>query len=169
MRILHSIVLFSAATFLAPAVSVAQTTGVPGFNDLTVNGLGSGTTSCSAPISMSGGGVATMEVSTAPSVPVVLLFTPFCRCQPPFFPLPPSTSCPIPFTAGGGASNQSVDLLLSPNCILLNFVTNSDAAGMVDLPLPLPPSFVLGVQAASLHPCATGFPVLFTQAHTILT
>ena len=95
-----------ALTLLAAAPK-AQTTGVPGFNDLTANAMGSGTTSCSPPITMIGGGLVTLNVSTAPGVPTVYLFTPFCRCQPPFVNLPPSPFCPIPFTAAGGTSNQS--------------------------------------------------------------
>lgn len=164
-NMLSSVVL-AAATLTGLG---AQTTGVPGFNDLTVNALGSGTTSCSAPIVMAGGGLVNLSISTAPGVPAVYLFTPFCRCQPPFFPLPPSSSCPIPFTAGGGTTNQSIDLLLSPNCTLLNFVVPANAAGFANVSFTLPPGFVLGVQGASIHPCATGFPALFTQAQTIVT
>ena len=157
-----------AATSFAVA-PLAQTTGVPGYNDLTVNGLGSATTSCtdlSVPP-----GLVTFNVSTAPNVPTVFLFTVFCDCYPCFFARPPSeATCPIPYTACAGTTNQSIDLLLG-YCPVLSATVISDAAGDATLTLLVPPGFSVGVQAASVHPCqaTSPFPILLTQAFTVVT
>ncbi len=168
-----------ATLFLAlcafATTAVAQTTGVPGFNDYTIAGSGSGSTSCTA-VNIAGGGPTTFQVSTAPGAPVVFLFTPNCPCSPCFFPLPATSSaCPIPYTAcvssDGTATNQSLDLILSGTCSMLAVTVPADAFGNATISINLPAGWLIGTQAAAAHPCnaSSSFPVLMTQSYTVTT
>jgi hypothetical protein len=79
----------------------AQTTGVPGINDFTVNGIGSGTTSCNLIVTPS---PCVLNVNTVPGMRVWFFFARGCPGTPGAMILPP-TPCPNPDTAG--FSNQS--------------------------------------------------------------
>lgn len=158
------------ASLLSPSAH-AQVTGVPGVNDYTVAGMTSGSTSCPF-VPLFGGGSTVFNVSTAPNVPVVILFNVNCPCTPCVLPMPAST-CGLP-PAGSCTfpTDQSFDLNSTfLSCVLLTATLTSDAAGNATLTLVLPPLIRVSTQAATLHPCNSGssFPPLFTQAYQIST
>lgn len=165
-RALSALTLLAA---FATPVAAQGVTGVPGFNDYTVGGSTPGSTSCQL-LFIPGGGFTTFTINTAPGVPVVFLFTAGfnCRCVPCYFPLPVAP-CPVPLTSCSSASNQSIDLFLGSGCPLFSASAVSDSSGNASITVPLPASFQISSQAGALHPCATGFPVLFTQSYSILT
>ncbi len=172
MRTLVSLAL-AAALFGAPAA--AQTTGVPFINDYTVGGFTSGSTSCT-PAPLFGGGLIPFTVTAAPATPVIIFASisaipgVVCPCVPCTFFAAPSI-CPIPFTACGGATNQSVDLGLFSPCVLLSVTGVTDAAGTFSVPILLPPFLTFSTQAIVLDPfCAsTSLGVVVTQAYDVIT
>lgn len=151
----------------------AQTTGVPGYNDYTVNTLGSGATSCHS-VSIPGGGPTLFEVSTPmPGMPVIQLFS-LCPCTPCWAPLPESP-CPLPYTAcgvPGTVSNQSWDIDLI--CYIGNAAGVSGAGGIYSQILNLPPGIVFSTQAAVIDftglTCVSAPPSwILSQSHEIST
>lgn len=159
---------------------VAQTTGVPGINDLTVNGFGSGATSC-ATICYANGNVTLNYTASVPTGAFVLVFFTFCPCNVCTLPGPSNTCSPaIPATACGG-SNQSLDLDLNAACgPLLSLPMSINTAGVFGLSISIPPftglpcsNAVLTAQAVVIDPCGSGLfavpgPFVFTQAITTL-
>ena len=144
-----------ALSFLAAPLD-AQTTGTPGFNDYTVNGISSASTSCTTatipfatPISFS--------VSTCPFSPVFLLFSP-CACSPGFLTLPPVRCQGLVFS-------QSLDLQMSSTCSLSVIAGIADAAGNFTLTLPSCPSGATFATQAVTRCCA---PFLLTQAYDVV-
>ncbi|MFY9341323.1 MAG: hypothetical protein WAT39_02455 [Planctomycetota bacterium] len=167
--------LLSALT----ASLVAQTTGVPGINDYTINGLGSGATSCVSLCFPNGNVTLNLAVS-APFGSFALLLFNFCPCQTCGLP-GPTNACvpPIPLTACGG-SNQSLDLDLTAACgpAIIQFVGPSTAGfpftTLTIPPLPGAPCTVatLSTQAAVINPCGLGVlgvpgPFVMTQSFTV--
>ncbi|HEX6810247.1 MAG TPA: hypothetical protein VF384_01375 [Planctomycetota bacterium] len=171
--------LSSFAACLAVGPLCAQTTGVPGINDLTVNALGSGATSC-VPLCFPNGGVTLTLSITAPLGAIGLLLFNFCPCQTCAL-MGPTNAClpPIPLTACG-PSNQSLDLDMSPPCgipIIMTVVPST--AGTYTLSMPIPPLLgppcavaTLSVQAVMFNGCGLGLfavpgPLVFTQSFTL--
>ncbi|HEX6813082.1 MAG TPA: hypothetical protein VF384_15770 [Planctomycetota bacterium] len=168
------------ALVLGVASALAQTTGVPGINDLTIDGLGSGTTSCSTRCFPNDPVAVNLRVTAPPGSLVLALFS-FCPCLPcsvPGF----SNACvpPIPGTACGG-SNQSLDLDLGAGCgIAMTSLMVPDSAGVPSLSVPIPTligpqcaTALLSVQGVVIDPCGYGLlpipgPFVFTQAVTLL-
>lgn len=166
--------LLSSVLALAATTS-AQTTGVPGVNDLTVNATGSGGTSCQF-LTLTGGGTVTINIDTLPGLSTVFFLSPFCRCTdgsvigaPPPFVFAPSPSCGIPYTAGGGTSNQSFDIITGLCGPILSAPVVSDPSGQATISFPIPAGFVFTVQGGIIHPCATGFPAIFTQSFSVVS
>ncbi len=168
------------AAFLAIAPAFAQTTGVVGINDLTINSLGSGTTSC-APLCFPGGNTVLNFAVSAPLGAIGFVFINFCPCLPCQLSGPSNACVPaIPATACG-LSNQSFDMDLSPPCglpVTLTLIPNSAgvyAASIAIPPLPgLPCSGVwtISAQAMVFNGCGLGVfavpgPFVLTQAFTI--
>ena len=165
---------------LAIAPTLAQTTGVVGINDYTINSLGSGGTSC-VPLCFPNGNVVLNLAVSAPLGTIAIAFFNLCPCLPCQLP-GPSNACvpPIPATACG-LSNQSFDMDLSPPCGLTFSVTlvASSAgvyAGTVAIPplpgVPCSGSFQLSTQAIVFNGCGLGVfavpgPFVLTQAFTI--
>lgn len=154
-----TLVLLGTAT-----VGLAQTTGVIGINDYTINSSTSGATSCTTqcyttPVSLS------LDVSTAPGNFVIYIWS-FCPCSAGFVCGGPNACLPgIPFTACGATTNQSLDLQLG--CVITFFgpaMANSAGIANFVLPIPtlsLPPcSFPLATQALILDVCGVGLPIL---------
>jgi hypothetical protein len=130
----------------------AQTTGIPFFNDYTINALGSGSTSCTSitfltPVTLN------FQVSGPPFTPVIIYISPL-----PCVGLPPAGP-----TCQGTSLNLAVPPLPWP---MTTGVT--DAAGFFNYVLPLPPvspPLTLGTQSLLL--CIPSFLPLFTQAYTV--
>jgi hypothetical protein len=169
-RLLPAILLVGAA--------IGQTTGVVNKNDLTINTLGSATTSCTTlcfptPVTL------THRVSTTSGNFVIFLFS-FCPCVPCSMAMGNATCTPvIPMTACGLTTNQSVDLLF-PNtaCPLFNLGSAIAVGGIAQISWNVPflgPPCVSGrgsTQALIFDPCAIGNsafpgPFLMTQAYTL--
>ena len=168
------------ALILAICPALAQTTGVVGINDLTINSLGSGTTSCASFCFPNGGVTLNMMVTSPPGSFAIALFN-FCPCQVCSLPGPSNTCVPaIPATACG-PSNQSLDLDLTAACGLsVIMVMPPSTAGTPFLSVPIPTlpgppcaTASLTVQAVVLDPCGLGLfalpgPLVMTQAITLL-
>ena len=128
----------------------AQTTGIPGFNDYTINALGSGSTSCTA-ISVITPTILSLQVSGPPATPVIIYIS-FAPCvgTPPFI-----TSC----------QGTLLHLATSPLPIPLSFGF-TDVAGnytfTISLP-PISPPITIATQAVLF--CIPSFLPLFTQAY----
>jgi hypothetical protein len=163
---------------LLAGTAVAQTTGVPGINDLTLNGLFSGLTSCATTCFPNGNVTLTYTVSVAPGAIPFVLFN-LCPCQPCSLTAPPNFCAPpIPATACGG-SNQSFDLDLNAACgpiVLLPVGPTTTGVVGVSItvpPIPGPPctNLALTAQAMILDLCGAGLtvapgPFVFSQAIT---
>lgn len=163
---------------LLAAPLAAQTTGVPGINDLDVNGFGAGTTSCST-ICYPNGGVTLNYSASVPAGAIVLVFFTFCPCLPCMLNAPANACLPtIPATACGG-SNQSLDLNINAACgPILSLPMSINTAGVLGLSINIPTftglpctNAVLTAQAVVIDPCGLGLfaapgPFVFTQAIT---
>lgn len=158
--------------------AVAQTTGVPGINDLTLNfTFGSGMTSCATTCFPNGNVVLTYTVSVGTgAIPFLMLN--LCPCQPCSLTAPLNFCAPtIPATACGG-SNQSLDLDVSAACPILFLPVGPTTTGVVGVsitvpPIPGPPctNMALSAQALILDLCGAGLtvapgPFVFSQAIT---
>src|SRR5688572_6944751 len=176
MRILSS----ALAVSLAAAAAVAQVTGVPGTNDYTINGLGSGGTSC-VPLCFPNGGVTLNLAVSAPLGAIAIAFFNFCPCQTCQLP-GPTNACapPIPLTACGATTNQSLDLDLSPPCGLpISFTMLVNTAGVYSASVAIPPLpglpcsvATLSTQAIVFSTCGLGLtavpgPFVLTQSFTL--
>lgn len=123
---------------LAP-LGLAQVTGVPGLNDYTINGQGSGSTSCTkVDLPSLGTNILILSVSGPPNTPVILAFS-ACPCSPGFFNLG-LAACTPP------SAIQSIDLNLFWPLITLDFWT--DGFGNLTLVVPCPPNVTFATQAA---------------------
>lgn len=160
------------------AMATGQTTGVVGKNDHTVNNLTSGSTSCTTlcfptPVTL------THRVSTTTGNFVIFLFS-FCPCVPCSMAFSPNACVPpIPMTACGLTTNQSVDLLF-PNtaCPLFTLGSAFSIGGIAQISWNVPflgPPCVSGrgsTQALIFDPCGVGNsafpgPFVLTQAYTL--
>jgi len=166
------------AFLLTAGAAMAQTTGVPGINDLTVNWAGSGTTSCTSMCFPNGNVALNFDVSAPVGAVAVLLFS-FCPCTTCSLPGPANTCLPtIPATACGG-SNQSLDLDMSPPCgITVSIPVTVNSAGTLGTTVNIPPiagipcTTPLAVQAVVIDPCGAGLfavpgPFVMTQSYTL--
>lgn len=161
-------------------LTVAQTTGVPGINDYTVNSLGSGSTSCST-LCFPGGGLTLNLQITQPGGALGLILINFCPCLACQLTAPTNACLPaIPSTACG-PSNQSLDLDLSPPCgIPFSQVVFPNSAGVLSLQVPIPAftgapctNAVISTQGIVFDACGLGLfalpgPMVMTQSYTIL-
>jgi len=168
---------FAAVLAMCPAL--AQTTGVVGINDLTINGLGSGAVSC-APLCFPNGGVTLNFLLSSPPGSLAIVLFNFCPCQVCSLPGPSNGCVPaIPPTACG-PSNQSLDMNLTAACgIALTAVMVPNTAGVLSLTVPIPTipgppcaSATLSAQAVVIDPCGLGLfvvpgPFVLTQAFTL--
>ncbi len=160
-------------------VGVAQTTGVPGINDLTVNGFGSGQTSCATTCFANGNLVLNYTVSAPFGAPVLIAFN-LCPCAPCTLPGPANFCAPpIPLTACA-LSNQSFDLSLNAACGPLTLLPTTPILGttLSSLSIAVPPipgapclNLALSAQAVIIDPCGAGLfaapgPFVLSQAIT---
>jgi hypothetical protein len=164
---------------LLAAAALAQTTGVLGINDYTVNGLGSGSTSCTTLCFPGGGLTLNLDVS-APAGAIAIVLVNFCPCQTCTLTGPSNACLPaIPATACG-SSNQSFDMDLTAACgIAFSAVVTLTSAGTLSLPLPIPAltgppcaAATLSTQAIVIDPCGSGLfavpgPFVLTQSYTL--
>ncbi|MCB9877999.1 MAG: hypothetical protein H6835_10400 [Planctomycetes bacterium] len=159
--------------------AIAQTTGTPGINDLTVNNLGSGSTSCTSLCFPNGNVTLNFDIS-APSGFAILIFG-FCPCATCSLAGPSNSCLPaIPATACGG-SNQSLDIDMTAGCGIAALIPVSVAAdGTLSVSVPIPGfsgppcgNATLSVQGVVIDPCGAGLfsmpgPFVFTQSYTLL-
>lgn len=171
---------FCVLPLLAAGV-LAQTTGVPGINDLQVNAggpwLGSGSTSCFNTC-VPNGNVGLTYSCSAPAGAFVLMAFNLCPCAPCSLTAPANPCVPpIPATACFG-SNQSWDLNTNAACgPLLTLVQGPTTTGVigvnVNVPfIPGPPctNITLSCQAVIFDPCGLGltiFPGAFLVSQAI--
>ena len=167
MKLLSSLVRSLAlAAVVAPLV--AQTTGVAGMNDYTVNGSTPGSTSCPQ-VCIPTPGTISMSVNTAPGAFVVIIWTD-CQCLGCAIPWAPNSCVPVipnGTAAGCTTTNQSIDFLPAPGCnILWSGTAVANAAGQATIVLTVP-SFANGTvpcgpfnrlttQAIVFDPCGVG-------------
>jgi hypothetical protein len=153
---------------LAATPARAQTTGVVGRNDYTINGLTSGSTSCTS-LCFPSPATLVLSVTTTPGNPVIVVWN-ACPCRPcvsPWLPnacvpaIPPAASPPCSST-----TNQSLDMLIAAPCpILFSAFLLTNTAGVASLTLTIPPLSTLpctmppiSTQAVVIDPCGTGGP-----------
>ena len=170
--------LLIASFAISPAL--AQTTGVVGINDYTINSLGSGGTSCVS-LCFPNGNVTLNLALTAPLGTIAIAFFNFCPCLSCQLP-GPSNAClpPIPNTACG-LTNQSFDMDLSPPCgIPVNFTMLASSAGFYSASVAIPPLpgtpcsgvYQLSTQAIVFNTCGLGVyavpgPFVLSQSYTL--
>jgi hypothetical protein len=159
------------------SIAGAQTTGVPGTNDYTLNALGSGTTSCTflcfpTPVTLS------MQAWTPTGNFVFFLFS-FCPCFGCSQNWSPNACVPaIPPTACGSTTNQSVDILPQPGCPLFVVGSAISVGGVATFNWVLPPlgppcaSARGSTQALIFSPCGVGSsafpgPFVLSQAYNL--
>jgi hypothetical protein len=164
MPTLRPIVL---ALSLSAVPLAAQVTGVPGINDYTINGLVSGSTSCT-PICIPGPATLTLSVSTAVGNAACIVFN-TCPCTPCAFPWPTNACVPaIPPALSppcSGATNQSIDMLLGGNCLIaFSAFVFANTAGIASLTITVPGfstgpcTAVFSTQAVVFDFCGAGGP-----------
>lgn len=165
------------ASLAIAALGRAQTTGVPGINDYTINSpTCSGSPSCqtccfATPVTLS------CNVSTAPGNVAVIVWS-FCPCSAGFMCGGTNACVPaIPTTACGNTTNTSYDLILG--CVSSTFVVVANGSGNATLSLPIPSigpappcSVTLSSQAVVIDPCGLGValfpgPFVTTQAYSV--
>ena len=130
---------------------ILATLGVPGMNDLTVNGMGSATRSCTALSFMSPLANLTFRVeSSAAGLAVALLFR-SSACAPQSLVLP-------------NCNQTNLDLLFTPDIINVMGMTGADGSFSLTVPVgSLPFDVTFSTQALIAHPCGS----LFTQAFDV--
>lgn len=183
--------LLCTLPLLLASTASAQVTGVCGVNDLTISGFGSGSTSCT-PTPPMGGAPVTLTATAGPTAFMTIFVIDFCPCVPCTVALPPALVCvkPIPFSACGGTTNQSLDIPLftcpvappllfavpnvpgGPPCADGTAPATSATLPLGPIPAGLPAGFVASTQALILDPvCSTiffGNHALLTQAYDII-
>ncbi len=165
------------ASLATAALGFAQTTGVVGINDYTINSAGSGSTSCTTQC-YNTSVTLNLNVSTAPGNFVIFAWS-FCPCSAGFVCGGPNACLPaIPFTACGSTTNQSLDLQLG--CVVMFFgPVAANTAGNASLPLSIPTlslppcSFPLATQAVIIDLCGVGLsilpgPFVLSQSYDVL-
>jgi hypothetical protein len=155
-----------ATAALAAAPAAQGTTGVPGINNYTVNGMIPGSTSCPF-LGPFPAGPMVFSVSTAPGAPVAFFFNVNCPCVPCFFPWVPAT-CPLPALGCGALTNQAFELNSTfAFCVFLSASTSANTAGVATITISVPPTIRFSTQAVLIHPCNAG--LVFTQAYNVST
>lgn len=127
-------------------ISLAQTTGLPGLNNYTISGLGSGSTSCTT-LTLTPG-FHTFDVSCLPGA-TVSYFVNIVPCAP---------------SSIIGCQGSSIDLQLSPFPIFV--ISLSAGFGSTSLPVTLGPGLNFSTQCiVNIFGC----PPWFTQAYNVQT
>ncbi len=147
-----SLCILTAAMLLVPAQ--AQTTGIPGFNDYTIGGAGSGSTSCTA-LTFTSPVVLNFQVSASGPGQTVFVVVSNLPCSPGAF---------SPFTCQG----TTFDLVFTPG-IIVTPLGVTGPGGIVSVPVSVPPllmPLVFATQCVVQDPGCAGLP-LFTQAYDV--
>jgi hypothetical protein len=170
----------AAASVLLTTAALAQTTGVAGINDFTINGSTPGSASCTnmcfpTPVNLN------LDVSTVNGNFVIYLFS-FCPCVPCVWPWGTNSCSPsIPMTACGSTTNQSFDLLLAATCGTQIIGTGIAVGGVASMTFSVPAMTGLpctnlrtGLQAVVLDWCGVGSagtalngPFVLTQGYSV--
>ena len=160
--VMRPIVTLSFVLLLALG-SAAQTTGIPGFNDLLIDRQGSGATSGSSTIFVDEFNAVELEVDSAFPNSLLLIGLSDYFISPGAATLP-SVNC------GGVMAAQSFDLGLVPfatsNPLIFTAMTDGNGDYQIFGPA-LPVGSTYAVQAAVVTPGCSNAGVVFTQAHSI--
>lgn len=175
--------ILTLAAVAAPLA--AQTTGVAGINDYTVNGSTPGSSSCPA-VCIPTPGTITMTVNTVPGAFVIFVWTdcPCTGCAIPWAANVCTPSIPNGTSSACASTNQSLDFLPVPGCnILFTGTAFANAAGLASIVLtvgslgngtvPCGPFNRLSTQAVVFDPCGVGGiplgagPFVVTQAYDV--
>ncbi|MCB9882587.1 MAG: hypothetical protein H6834_12425 [Planctomycetes bacterium] len=148
MRLLTTTLLL--AVLASPAM--AQTTGIPGFNDLTINALGSGSTSVTTLTFVSPTTLNFQIQASGAGYPVVLMVSPFPASP---FPTLPLLTC----------QGTQFHLRFPPTPIMLPGSTGGGGAWNLAVPVGIPATF--SVQGLIIDPSCTAL-LLFTQAYDVI-
>lgn len=183
LRIARSLLVVLTVLLMA-LTARAQVTGVAGINDYTINGSIPGSTSCNN-ICLPPPVTVVMQVSTVPNTAVFFIWNP-CPCRACVTPWTLNSCLPVIPLATippcSGTTNQSLDMLLSPNCpIIWSGLAISSAAGIATISIPIPPLTTLpcagprfSTQAVVVNTCGTGGPpagpgpFVLTQAYNLV-
>ena len=157
--------LASFALLALAAVAPAQTTGVPGLNDLRVNFMGSSTTSCNTIPWLGVGPLPVVfDVSCPPGT--ITIFAVSASCLNPPIPLTPTAPVPCGGPLNGTPPTNLWWSLSFPILLTIPAASNSAGQALVSLPLPGPlPPMSAAVQAIIPSTCSP-LGVIFSQAHT---
>jgi hypothetical protein len=168
---------------LASFPARAQTTGVAGRNDYTINGSTPGSTSCPL-LCFPSPATLNLWVTTVPGNPVIVIWN-GCPCRPCVTPWPPNGCVPpIPpatFPPCSSTTNQSIDMLIAAPCpILFSAFLLANSAGLASMTLTIPllstpPCTMppISTQAVVIDPCGVGGPpagpgpFVLTQAYSV--
>lgn len=155
---MRSLTPTSIATLVLALNVAAQTTGIPCCNDYTINGFGSGTTSCTKYINPAGSNLF-FGVDTVPTATSVLFVFSTSPCTPGSIVLP-----------GCCGLIQSIDLNLSSTLIFVTapVITAPGvpcARSFFNVPF-CPSGFVFSTQAAVIDPFCPG-GIRLTQAYDV--
>lgn len=174
-----------AATLTFAAAAAAQTTGVAGINDYTINGSVPGSQSCTS-LCLPSPTVLTMSVNTIPGTAVIVVWTD-CPCRGCAIPWPANSCAPsIPngIIPACLTTNQSIDFFPVPGCsILFQATLIANAAGVASMTVTVPPLSAgtvpcgpntrLTSQAVVIAPCGVGGlplgpgPFVLSQAYDV--
>ncbi|MBI5852863.1 MAG: hypothetical protein HZB39_17770 [Planctomycetes bacterium] len=161
MRTLSSVIFF-ITLYAFTSIAPAQTTGVVGVNDLTINTLGTSTTSCNAlGLILTQPGALTFDLACPPGTIGIIAIGIGCAggCGGlPFFPTAP---------CAGGPACLGTNLWWSIGIPIFTVVVPSNSAGIAQLVIPMVgnPAGCASAQGANFDPCSTA-GILFSQAHT---
>lgn len=163
----RALLVLGIATALATGPAAQGTTGVPTINDYTLNGMTSGSSSCTLLFPFASG-PAVLKISTAPNAPTVFLFNLNCPCKTCLFPWVPAT-CPMPPLTCATFTNQAFELNTGfATCVFLSASATADASGTASITVVVPPMIRFSTQAVLLHPCSPS-TLVFTQAYDVST
>ncbi len=161
MNMLRSLATLVVLTVIA-GILPAQTTGVVGVNDLTINTLGTTTTSCNPlGLILTQPGALTFDLSCPPGTIGIVAIGIGCAGGCGGFPFFPTAPC------AGGPACAGTNLWWSIGTPILTVVVPSNAAGIAQLVVPMVsvPAGCASAQGANFDPCSTA-GILFSQAHT---
>ena len=168
--------LVIGALLLASVSTTAQTTGRFGFNNYCVGPFFTNSTSCTN-ITFPGGASTALEVnSRVPGLPVFIFVSLTNPCSAGALCFPFTTCGSIPFTACGGTTNMSLDIIPGAFPPFVSTSTlGGGGTGLTFIPVTLPPGITFSTQAVIIDPVC-GVPafgpslnLLFTQAYNVST
>ena len=140
MRSLTTLVALAALATMGPA----QTTGVPGVNDFTINGQNSGSTSCSSIIVL-GGTPLSLEVSAGPGEALILAAA--SSCSPAALIIDPTYTVDLDL-ASLAIVLDGTGAILPPSFLTMFMTTSASGSWSLLLGSPVAGGVSIGLQLA---------------------